>query len=473
MNKRLIFILVAIILLIASLWTGALAAGIISINSPENTYSGAPSDLFAIGEGGVSKLGNKELYAITAEGVEAIGEKEADTGLLFHNGEIKIKSTVIKVGLYYYYSYLQDSSLYEVRLENPEGLGFTFGYYDSGRGFNPRATSDASYLTLKVIDECGIAVYDSITGDKVYELDYTDKDIKLAICPISETEKGGMLFKNGLYHGGFEFAVLGGGRISVINVVDLESYVMGVCAAEMDVDWPLEAMKAQAVAARTYAQKHIMNTNYYTRCGFDVTGDTYFQAYEGNSKVNENIILAVESTANQYIVYNNNFADTLYCSSNGGASEDNYNVNGTYSHPYLKGKEDPYDSFVDFMNPMATWSKTYTGAELGDMLGMDKIIRIQPKYSANNNVISIEFKSVSGQTKTLYQSNCRTALGLYSMHYTVKATLTGSFVFEGKGYGHHLGMSQYGAYSMARYFEKSYKEILGFYYTGVGLAYGT
>ncbi|MBR5490643.1 MAG: SpoIID/LytB domain-containing protein [Oscillospiraceae bacterium] len=455
------------------LCTAVFAAGIISINSPENTYSGNLSDLFAIGANGIASLGNNELYAITSNGTEAIGEDESETGLLFHNGEIKIKSTVIKVGLNYYYSYLQDSSLIEVRLENPEGLGFTFGYYDSGRGFNPKTTCEAQYLTLKVIEECGIAVYDSITGEKVYELDYTDKDIKLAIRPITENEEGGIKFKNGLYRGGFEFAVLGGGRISVINVVDLESYVMGVCAAEMDADWPLETMKAQAVAARTYAQKHIMNTNYYTRCGFDVTGDTYFQAYEGNSKVNDNITLAVKSTANQYIIYNGSLADTLYCSSNGGASEDNYNVNGSYSHPYLKGKADPYDSFVDFMNPMANWSVSYTGTELGEMLGMSRITRVQTKSSANGNIIAIEFTSVTGESKTLYQANCRIALGLYSMHYTVKSATPGTFTFEGKGYGHHLGMSQYGAYSMARYFDKSYKEILGFYYTGVGLGYGT
>ena len=473
MNKRFILIFIAILLIFVFLYTAVLATGIISINSPENTYNGNLSDLFAIGANGVISLGKNELYAITSNGTEAIGEDESETGLLFHNGEIKIRSTVIKVGLNYYYSYLQDSSLSEVRLENPEGLGFTFGYYDSGRGFNPKASHDSPYLTLKVINECGIAIYNSITGEKIYELDYTDKDIKLAIRPITENKEGGTKFKNGLYRGGFEFAVLGGGRISVINVVDLESYVMGVCAAEMDADWPLETMKAQAVAARTYAQKHIMNTNYHTRCGFDITGDTYFQAYEGNSKVNDNITLAVESTANQYVIYNGALADTLYCSSNGGASEDNYNVNGSYSHPYLKGKSDPYDSFVDFMNPMANWSVSYTGTELGEMLGMSRITRIQTKSSANGNIIAIEFISVTGESKTLYQANCRTALSLYSMHYTVKSTTPGTFTFEGKGYGHHLGMSQYGAYSMARYFDKSYKEILGFYYTGVGLGYGT
>ncbi len=473
MNKRLIIIFLTIILILALVCGGVFAAGIIYINSSEGAISEPISRLYAIGANGVSLLGKDEVYALTGDGLELIGrEEEADTGLLFQDGKIARKSTVIKVGLNYYYSYIQDSSLVEVCLENPDGLGFTFGYYDSGRGFNGRSSTDASSLVLRLVDQCGIAVYDRNSGEKVYELDYTDVDIKLAIRPVGAAGEGRTLFSGNQYYGGFEFAVLGGNRISVINVVDLEKYVMGVCACEMDEKWPMEALKAQAVAARTYAQKYIMNTGYYNRCGFDVTADTYFQAYEGCTGVGDNITSAVEKTANQYIIYNGGYADTLYFSSDGGATEDNYNVNGTYSHPYLKGKVDPYEGFVDFMNPMSSWTQTFTGAQLGEKLGMDRIVRVHPYFSAMGNVVRLELVSISGESRVLYQANCRIALGLNSIRFNVRAMADGSFVFEGRGYGHHLGMSQYGAYSMARYYEKSYKEILGFYYTGVGLGYG-
>jgi len=476
MNKRLIIIFLTIASLLLICCGGVFASGLICINSPEGSYHGRLSDLFALGSNGVSILGSDQLYALSARGVECIGEEEEDvqeTGLLFHNGNIAIKSTVIKVGLNYYYSYLQDTSLPEVELKNADNLGFLFGYYDSGRGFNPIDSTDACRISLRVINDSGIAVYDSDTEEKVYELDYTDLDIKLAVVPVGSDGEGSIVYEGNHYFGGFEFADLGSDRITVINVVDIEKYVMGVCAVEMRDDWPLEALKAQAVAARTYAQKHIMNTVYFSRCGFDVTADTYFQAYEGHTKVGENIISAVEQTANQYIIYNGTLADTLYFSSDGGATEDNFNVNGTYSHPYLKGKEDPYEGFVDFLNPLCSWTKTYSGYELGELLDMDRIVRVHPYYSDMDNVIRLELVSYRGKTKTLYLGNCRTALDLYSIRYTVKAMSDGSFVFEGRGYGHSVGMSQYGAYSMARYYEKSYKEILGFYYTGVGLGYGT
>ncbi len=471
MNKRIIIFLLSIISAHVLACGAVFPTGSIYINSPDGAYEGDIGALYAIGGEGTASLAVDLAYALTADGCVPVGgEDEGETGLLYHDGRIARKSTVIKVGLNYYYPPNRDSGLIEVNFENTYGGGFNFGYYDSGRGFNPLEKTDANRISLRLINKCGIGVYNTDTAELLYEIDYTDIDIKLAVVPGGDT--GLTLFNGNQYYGGFELAMLGGDKISVINVVDLEKYVMGVCACEMDEKWPLEALKAQAVAARTYAQKYIMNTVFHTNCGFDVTGDIFFQAYEGNTGVGENIVKAVEKTANQYIIYEGEYPDALYFSSDGGATESNYNVNGTYNHPYLKGKVDPYEEFVDFMNPMSSWTQSFSGEELGEKLGINRVVRVHPTFSDMGNVVKLEFVSVSGETRFLYLANCRIVLGLNSIRFDVRAMSDGSFVFEGKGFGHHLGMSQYGAYSMARYYEKTYKEILGFYYTGVGLGYG-
>lgn len=474
MNKRLIIILLTIFFALCLISGAVFASGGIYINSPQGLYDGAINKLYALGGNGLSSISGDQVYALSSDGCVLIGEKEdpADTGLVYHDGSIALKSTAIKVGLNYYFSPYRNNTVTEAKLENVSGGGFSFGYYDSGRGFNELDFSDAERITLRMSGECGIIVFNSDTEEPVYELDYTDRDIRLAVRPKAVTDEALTLYSGNRYYGGFEFVVLEGGAMTVINVVDIEKYVMGVCACEMDEDWPLEALKAQAVASRTYGQKYIMNTVYWTRSGFDVTADVYFQAYEGDTGVGDNIRKAVERTANEYIIYNGDFADTLYFSSDGGATEDNSNINGTYSHPYLVGKEDPYESFVDFMNPMSSWTVTYSGEELAEMLDMGKIIGVRTSYSPLGNVIRIQFVSDTGESKTLALAGCRTGLGLYSNRYKVVTSGDGDFIFEGKGFGHHVGMSQYGAYSMARYYDKSYKEILGFYYTGVGLGYG-
>ena len=83
------------------------------------------------------------------------------------------------------------------------------------------------------------------------------------------------------------------------------------------------------------------------------------------------------------------------------------------------------------------------------------------------------FTSVSGKTASLTRDRCRTALGLKNIRYEISQDSAGNFVFTGSGCGHNLGMSQWGAYAMAKYYEKDYRFILGFYYTQVGISYGT
>ena len=295
----------------------------------------------------------------------------------------------------------------------------------------------------------------------------------LAIMPLSENGEAVTWFAQNKYYGGFEYLVLGEGKITVINVVDIEKYVMGVCAMEMNESWPLEALKAQAVAARTYVQKNMQNTIYFTRCGFDVTNDTYCQAYRGCTNVGSSIREAVTVTENLYLCYSGGFVDALYSSSDGGATEDNFNVNGNNNHPYLKGVMDIYEASTDSLNFMSSWSVEYSARELSDKLKLSsEVIEISTSLSETGNVIKVEFTAADGSRKVIEKGSCRTALGLNSIRYSVEKDDNGNFVFNGRGWGHSLGMSQYGAYGMAKYYNKTYKDILGFYYTDVGLSYG-
>ena len=87
-------------------------------------------------------------------------------------------------------------------------------------------------------------------------------------------------------------------------------------------------------------------------------------------------------------------------------------------------------------------------------------------------MIKLEFISDTGQKAVIIRDSCRTVLGLKNIRYSVSKDNSGNYVFRGSGFGHNLGMSQWGAYAMANYYNKNYKEILGFYYTKVGLSFG-
>lgn len=455
---------------------GALAAssGGIFVNFSNLPLNSVLSTTYAVGADGVALIGSDDAYALTANGLRLLssGDFSGGGGLVSDNGTVSIKSSIIKVGLKYYYSTFRDSGMTAANLQNEVGSGYAFGYYDSDRLFRELARTAETRITMKVTSGSGIGVYVTGTDTLLYSVDSTGAGSALAVLPLCDSGDAVTWFSGNTYYGGFEYAVLGAGKISVINVVDIEKYTMGVCASEMNESWPLEALKAQATAARTYAQKSIKSTVYSFSCGFDVTADTYCQAYSGCTNVGETITKAVIETENQYITYNGSLIDALYFSSDGGATEDNMNVNGNSAHPYLAGVFDPYEARVASINGFSSWSVEMTPQELGAKVGLSDVAEVTVTNSPTGNVIGLEFVSSSGATASIAQDSCRTKLGLYSIRYTVSQNDAGNYVFDGSGWGHNLGMSQYGAYAMAEYYNKTYKDILGFYYTGVSLSYG-
>ena len=265
------------------------------------------------------------------------------------------------------------------------------------------------------------------------------------------------------YYGDFQFSRLSTQdpqKLTLVNFVGLEPYVKGVTPYEMSSGWPLEALKAQAVCARTYVASHM---NGSPANGFDVTGTTTSQVYYGTLDASANSDRAVDETAGKFVRYEGKLCETFYFAADGGATEDSENVWVT-AVPYLRGVVDPYETAsTDPGFYCKSWSTTISRAAVGD---------VSITYTPIGNAMTV---TVGGKTyskdavRTFLTSVC--GLRYNSRHFTVEydAAMDAYFVVGG-GYGHNCGMSQWGAKAMAQEHGKTYEEIISFYYTGAYVA---
>src|SRR6478672_1634314 len=244
-----------------------------------------------------------------------------------------------------------------------------------------------------------------------------------------------------------------------VNYVDLEQYLYSVLGAEMDGNWPQEALKAQAVAARSYAlYKRQTSGNSI----FDVGDTTTWQVYKGLATETQGTQMAVKATEKQVMTYNGKIILAVFHSSSGGHTE---NVEEVWSSPlpYLRGVED-YDQGL----PEYQWVKTFSANELSQRLGISNIRTLTPgRTSTYGRIITMQVVG-DGGSRSISGSQLRQQLGLRSTWFTVTSTPTG-FQFDGRGYGHGLGLSQWGAYSLARK-GVNYQQILRHYYQNITLA---
>jgi stage II sporulation protein D len=165
---------------------------------------------------------------------------------------------------------------------------------------------------------------------------------------------------DGLYRGAIELRTDLGG-VSAINELDLDSYIRGVVAGEMPSSWPLEALKVQAVAARTYAL-----ATRKTDDVFDQYPDTRSQVYRGVTGESVRSDAAVRATAGRILTYGGQPAVTYYFSTSGGHTENvEYSFVGALSKPWLVGVPDPYDT----RSPYHRWRVPTTAARIDAALG--------------------------------------------------------------------------------------------------------
>lgn len=286
------------------------------------------------------------------------------------------------------------------------------------------------------------------------------------------------------------------GAMMVINAVPLESYLYGVVPQEAIPSWPAAALEAQAVAARTYAL-HTMDQNKNQL--YDVSTSTDHQVYGGVSGETQSTTAAVNHTKGIVMLYNNRPINALFHSDGGGYTEDSVNVWGN-DIPYLKGVKDFSNSNSSASNWTVSTSRSALEGKLNAAskgVGKLKSIQLTPlgnpgKATADRGVSgrikSATFVGTAGKV-TVSGDDLRGMLGLKSTLFdfyinqnpassTSKSyhTFTGkndTVYIKGHGWGHGLGMSQWGAAEMAKRAGTGdtnyYQTILRHYYSGITL----
>lgn len=264
-----------------------------------------------------------------------------------------------------------------------------------------------------------------------------------------------LAFEGRSYRGGLEL-VAAGDRIDVINVLELEDYLRGVVPSEMSASWPAEALKAQAVAARSYTL-----TSLHPEAEWDLCATDDCQVYRGAQVEDPRSDAAVRATEGVVVTYDGQPARTYYHSDSGGTVASAAEVWGTPS-PYLVALRDPpsdgpHRSWTATVDPGVVAASLRTaGRDVGAVAALrvlavtesGRVERLQVVGSAGDAVLE-------GPELT----RLARAWGLRSTRFQVVAQLR----VQGQGWGHGVGMSQYGARALARE-RYDYGAILAYYY---------
>ena len=252
-----------------------------------------------------------------------------------------------------------------------------------------------------------------------------------------------------------------------IQKIPLEKYLIGVLAGEMPVSYDLEALKAQAVAARTYTIKKIEQNINESYDVIDTTNDQVYkddeelkQAWQENYDENKKKIKdAIKQTRGEYLAYDGKPIHAFFFSTSSGNTENCKDVFGE-NLPYLVSVSSTWDE----NSPSYQNTTTYTKKELLEKLELpynDKI-RIQIERNETNSINKITIND-----KTIKGTEFRFKLGLRSTNVEIEEK-DNNIIITSKGYGHGVGMSQYGAKELASIGYK-YDEILKYYYQGIEL----
>ena len=379
---------------------------------------------------------------------------------------------------------------------------------------------------IKGTSSYGLSVVVKGTDKIIFQYDDNGNGTGLGVEPIptEEGQKCLSYFRDITWHGGFRYQRIDGGNITIVNMIQLDDYIKGVVCREMSYTWPTEALKAQAVAARCYA---LTQLNRHKKYNFDLCYKTHCHAYWGREKAAEQSDAAVDATAGVVATYDGKVIEAYYYSSNGGGSESSSAVWGSKqsNYPYLLGVVDPFEETVESIIPSYRWTRTYSASQLTKMMNDEgypnsTIISVEVvTYSDSGNPTSVKLTDKDGKEFTLtakamqevfsdlrsyrydfvnpneFETNINgeipveSTAGLYVIDgegnvvpiegaaYVItdsgispadgSGVITGdTFVIQGAGWGHNVGMSQYGAYAMAK-LGYTYEDILKFYYTGI------
>jgi len=281
--------------------------------------------------------------------------------------------------------------------------------------------------------------------------------------PSADAEKvegltGKIFFSGQSYSGSFEILRDKNG-LHVINNLPFEKYIEGVVASELGKDWEIEAMKAQAVISRTYA---LLYKNINSGDRFHLTSSVLHQLYKEGEDVEPAVKRAVNATKGEILMYGRDPVKAFYHATCEGRTELPEEV-WKESFPYLKSvecncKNAPYES----------WQRRFSPEEISRALGITGLKDIYiASYTATGRARTLKLLTETNEVKEVIATELRRALGykeLPSTDFSIKKTDT-EIIFDGKGYGHGVGLSQWGALEMAKE-GRNYREILEHFYPG-------
>ncbi len=225
--------------------------------------------------------------------------------------------------------------------------------------------------------------------------------------PVTVSSSAPLTFAKSNYEGEI-LLIASGGRLTVVNRLDMEKYLRGVVSTEISPKWAHEVLKAQAIISRTFANVQMGRHN---SAGFDVCSSDHCQVYKGMSVYSDTTDRAISQTRDRVLTYKGQLAQTYFCSDSGGATANIADVWGK-PIPYLTVRREPFPS----ASPNATWQATLSASEIqsalakkGKGVGNLRGISISQRDAAGR-AIALTFEGSAGKT-TMTSSNFRTLVG--------------------------------------------------------------
>jgi stage II sporulation protein D len=317
-------------------------------------------------------------------------------------------------------------------------------------------------LTVKKENNTTSLFFDK-NKQKIYDL---KNKVKLV---VKSSDGRGIWVGQKRYSGILNLLVLDS-EILVINILGIEKYLSSVVGSEMPAKWPLEALKAQAIASRTYALKQKGNPIY------DIDSTQKNQVYNGLESRTYRTVRAVRSTRSLVLTYKNKLINALFHSSSGGMTENSQDV-WKNEYPYLSSVRD-----FDRNNPKLQWKKKFSSGELQKLFpeigGIKKIeilnitntgrvknVKIFGKYGSDQ-ISGVDIRKRMNLKSTFMRFKFIKDKKYISDNDNSNNPIEKTLIVFGQGSGHGVGMSQWGARYMASKGQKA-ERILKHFYKGV------
>ncbi|OIQ17830.1 MAG: hypothetical protein BM556_10400 [Bacteriovorax sp. MedPE-SWde] len=317
---------------------------------------------------------------------------------------------------------------------------------------------------------------------------FLEAPLKFNATKPVKIERFGNEEKSNSYVGQFKVGLNSKG-LYLVNTIDMETYLLGVVPSESSPSWPIESLKAQALAARSYAIYHLVNGRESSR-DWDVDDTARYQVYTGVSHRKPSTDKAVNDTANEVILYKGKIIVAFFHAYSGGWTDKGSVIFENDTVPYCDRSKEIFsrDALRENLSSrsqwIVEWKKAWTKKDVLTKLKSHrdlkkKFTKFNPELTYEFNVLDRNPNYDSARTiqivqgdnsETMYFKKMRGALGwsnFNSYHYYIENETNSDVSFRGFGWGHHIGLSQWGAYMMSKYYGYKYKDIIKHYYHNI------